>query len=112
MANNFTSLWGACFTMLGNLLNMKLPIYFGSTSLSTLDIILGTLGILASFAFVRALMKSGFSIAGKDIQSEYHHQKNINSLNNTERNRHFANSHLNNLERQDSFNSTFKRLGK
>ena len=55
------------FSWLGLILNMKLPIYFGGTSLSLLDIIIGTIGILLAFGAVRALLKSGLSIGGKDL---------------------------------------------
>lgn len=65
--NNFTALWIASFSWLGALLTMPLPIYFGGVALSFLDIVIGTLGIFVSFATVRALLKSAFSIAGKDL---------------------------------------------
>lgn len=70
MANNFTSLWNLAFSWLGTLLRMPLPIYFGSTALCMLDIIVGTVGIFVAFAAVRALLKSGFTIAGKDLIGE------------------------------------------
>ena len=67
MADNFTSLWHLAFSWLGLLLHMPLPIYFGSTALCMLDIIIGTAGVLVAIAAVRALLKSGFSIAGKEL---------------------------------------------
>ncbi len=81
MANNFTSLWNMAFSWLGSLLTMKLPIYFSGTALSLLDIVIGTVGIFVAFASIRALVKSGFSIAGKDLTQEYRHQQNIRRLN-------------------------------
>ncbi|MEA4896593.1 MAG: hypothetical protein VB064_15220 [Oscillospiraceae bacterium] len=81
MASNFTSLWQMAFSWLGSLLRMKLPIYLGGVALSTMDIIIGTIGIFVAFASIRAVLKSGFSIAGKDIVNEYKHQQKIDSLN-------------------------------
>lgn len=70
MSGNFTSLWGMAFSWLGSLVTMSLPIYFGGVALSILDIVIGTAFIAASFGFIRALLKSGFSIAGKDLIAE------------------------------------------
>jgi hypothetical protein len=81
MANNFTQLWTMSFSWIGSILKMKLPIYLGGVSLSTMDILIGTIGIFVAWASIRALLKSGFSIAGKDIVNEYHHQQNIRALN-------------------------------
>ncbi|PKM73899.1 MAG: hypothetical protein CVU91_02300 [Firmicutes bacterium HGW-Firmicutes-16] len=69
MASNFTSLWTMSFSWLGTLLNMKLPIYLSGVSLSTMDIIIGTIGIFVAIASIRSLVKATLSIAGKDIQS-------------------------------------------
>lgn len=67
MASNFSALWNMSFSWLGSLLNFKLPVFVGSSQLSTLDMILGTIGILITFAFIKSLLKSGFSISGKDL---------------------------------------------
>lgn len=67
MADNFTSLWSMAFGWLVSLLRMPLPIYFGSTPLNLLDIIIGTIGIFVVFSSIRAILKSGFTIAGKDL---------------------------------------------
>ena len=99
MDNNFTLLWQAAFSWIGTLLNLKLPIYLGNTALSTLDIIIGTFGIFVAIASIRALVKSGFTIAGKDIVSEYNHQKNINALN--------EQTHAEYISRQEARKSAF-----
>lgn len=81
MASNFTTLWNMSFAWLGSLMSMPLPIYFGGVALSLLDIVIGTVFIVASFGFIRALLKSGFSIAGKNLIEESNHQRNIEKLN-------------------------------
>lgn len=96
MANNFTSLWTMAFGLVSRLLNMPLPIYLGSYALSTLDIILGTIGILAAFAFIRALLRSSFTLAGNSLIAEREHAKKVT----------WANNHLNNLAKQTANKST------
>ena len=75
MASNFTSLWTAAFSWLGSLFTLPLPIYFGGVALSTLDIIVGTFGILVAFAFIRSLLKSTFSLAGSEIKGSINDSK-------------------------------------
>lgn len=81
MSGNFTSLWYMSFSWLGKLITMPLPIYFGGVALSLLDIVIGTVFIIATFGFIRALIKSGFSIAGKDLIADRKHQAKIRDLN-------------------------------
>ena len=69
MANNFTSLWNMCFSWIFNLLKLPLPIYYGNTQLSILDIVIGTIGIFTSVQLIKALMGSSFTLAGNQIQS-------------------------------------------